>query len=94
MEEVFNALRRLFRQIKALESGESANVLDLRREIFKATYGQDSFDLNAKADAGEALNYILEMLHTKLDKWVGETECKCEVHQATHCSTGHLIRCR
>jgi hypothetical protein len=61
--------------------------------MFKATYNQNNFSLNQKADAGEALNFILETLHSKLDRWRDQAECMCEVHLATHCSTSFITRC-
>jgi hypothetical protein len=37
-DEIIRALSNLFKLIKSLRPGESANVLQLRKELFKATY--------------------------------------------------------
>jgi hypothetical protein len=65
-DDIINALSNLFKLIKSLGPGESANVLQLRKELFKATFSQNSFSLNQKADAVEALYYLLNVLHQKL----------------------------
>ena len=37
-DDIIKALSNLFKMIKSLGPGESANVLQLRKELFKATY--------------------------------------------------------
>ena len=57
------ALSYLIDDIVNLPGEGNASIDLLRRELFKDSYGQGSFDLNEKADAAEAYFRILECIH-------------------------------
>jgi len=44
--------------------------IEVRRELFKLHYGQEVFDLNLKADAFEAFDFLLTSLHS----WVRHSQ--------------------
>jgi hypothetical protein len=61
-------------------------------ELFKDAYKQNSFNLNSKADAGEALNYILDSIHKKMAN--ENCHCSCPVHQVSHAQIEQFKTCQ
>jgi hypothetical protein len=64
-----NALQDFYLEISGKQSNGSIKVLNsgrLRRELFKLSYLKNEFVLNEKADAFEALDDILSLVHSWL----------------------------
>ena len=76
LRPLVNSLQRLFRcaaQPTALDAVPVLPSSEVRRELFKLHYGQDVFDLNLKADAFEAYDFLLTCIHS----WIRGSEEHC-----------------
>ncbi len=93
---VIASLSQLFTQIidhaQTSSDAPTLSVDSLRQSLAQATLTQHIFDLKVKADATEALDYILKIIHTEL-QFNSQDACTCSVHLTCHSRLTEHVLC-